>query len=77
MVTVILIAATCLVSILCFTGTLNGNRLLLNAYSVWHRREWHRMLSHGFVHGGWGHLIPRTSVWEISLNCSGKKKGHP
>ena len=34
MVTVILIAATCLVSILCFTGTLNGNRLLLNAYSV-------------------------------------------
>lgn len=57
MVTVILIAATCLVSILCFTGTLNGNRLLLNAYSVWHRREWHRMLSHGFVHGGWGHLL--------------------
>ena len=56
MVTVILIAATCLVSIPCFTGTLNGNRLLLNAYSVWHRREWHRML-HGFVHGGWGHLL--------------------
>ena len=57
MVTVILIAITCLVSILCFTGTLNGNRLLFNAYSVWHRKEWHRMLTHGLVHGGWGHLF--------------------
>ena len=57
MVTVIIIAITCLVSILCLTGTLNGNRLLFNAYSVWHRKEWHRMLSHGFVHGGWGHLL--------------------
>ena len=57
MVTVIIIAITCLVSILCFTGTLNGNRLLFNAYSVWHRKEWHRMLSHGLVHGGWGHLL--------------------
>ena len=57
MVTVIIIAITCLVSILCLTGTLNGNRLLFNAYSVWHRKEWHRMLSHGLVHGGWGHLL--------------------
>ena len=34
MVTVILIAITCLVSILCFTGTLNANKLLFHAYSV-------------------------------------------
>jgi|GEM_PF-4654981 len=27
MVTHVIIAVTCLVSILCFTGTLNGNRL--------------------------------------------------
>ena len=57
MVTLVIIAVTCLVSILCFTGTLNGNRLLFNAYSVWHRKEWHRMLTHGLVHGGWGHLF--------------------
>ena len=57
MVTLIIIAITSLVSILCFTGTLNGNRLLLNVYSVWHLKEWHRMLTHGLVHGGWGHLI--------------------
>ena len=57
MITLILIAATCLVSILCFTGTLDTNKLVFNAYSVWHRKEWHRMLTHGLVHGGWGHLF--------------------
>ncbi len=57
MVTVILIAITCLVSILCFTGTLNANKLLFHAYSVWHRKEWYRMLTYAVVHGGWGHLL--------------------
>ena len=57
MVTVILIAITCLVSLLCFTGRLDANKLLFHAYSVWHRKEWYRMLSYGLVHGGWGHLF--------------------
>ena len=57
MFTLILIAITCLVSILCFTGTLNANKLLFHAYSVWHRKEWYRMLTYGAVHGGWGHLL--------------------
>ena len=57
MVTIILIVITCLVSILCFTGTLNANKLLFHAYSVWHRKEWYRMLTYGVIHGGWGHLF--------------------
>ena len=57
MVTIILIAITCLVSILCFTGTLDSNKLVFNAWSVWHRKEWYRMLSYGLIHGGWGHLF--------------------
>ena len=44
MLTLILIIITSLVSILCFTGTLNGNKLLFNAYSVWHRKEWYSLL---------------------------------
>lgn len=32
MVTIILIAVTCLVSILCFTGTLNANKLGIVKY---------------------------------------------
>ena len=57
MVTVILILITALVSILCFAGKLNIRRLLFNAYTVWHQRQWYRMLTHGLVHASWGHLI--------------------
>ena len=57
MITVIIIAITCIVSILCFNGTLNGNKLIFNAYQVWHRKEWYRMLTSGIMHSGWGHLF--------------------
>lgn len=57
MVTIILISVTCLVSILCLSGRLNINKLLFHAYSVWHRKDWYRMLTYGVVHAGWGHLF--------------------
>ena len=57
MITVIIIAITCIISILCFNGTLNGNKLIFNAYQVWHRKEWYRMLTSGIIHSGWGHLF--------------------
>ena len=57
MVTLIIILITAGVSILCFSGILNINPLIFNAYQVWHRMQWHRMLSYGLVHSGWGHLI--------------------
>ena len=57
MITVIIIAITCIVSILCFNGTLNGNKLIFNAYQVWQRKEWYRMLTSGIIHSGWGHLF--------------------
>ena len=57
MVTLILILVTSAVSILCFMGMLNPRALVFNAYDVWHRKQWHRMLSYGLVHGGWGHLF--------------------
>ena len=44
-------------SFLCFNEMLDGRKLLFNAWSVWHRREWYRMLSYGLIHGGWGHLF--------------------
>lgn len=57
MLTIIIIAITCLVSIMCFNGNLNGNKLLFNAYQVWHRKEWYRMFTSGIIHSGWGHLF--------------------
>ena len=57
MATIIIIVLTSLVSLLCFSGKINANKLLFHAYSVWHRKEWYRMLTYGMVHGGWGHLF--------------------
>ena len=57
MVTLIIIGITCLVSLLCFTGTLDINRLMFNAYCVWNRKEWYRLLTYGLVHGSWSHLL--------------------
>ena len=57
MITILIIIVTCLVSIMCFNGRMNGNKLLFNAYQVWHRKQWYRMLSYGIIHSGWGHLF--------------------
>lgn len=57
LVTLLIIIVTALVSIAGF-----GNRELmakyqLNPFQVYHRREWYRMLTHGFIHVDWAHLI--------------------
>ena len=57
MATLVIITVTCLVSILCFYGKQDVRRLWFTAYGVWHRKEWYRMITYGFVHGGWGHLF--------------------
>ncbi len=57
MITLIIIAVTALVSILCFIGTLDINAWMFNATKVWHRKQWYRMLSYGLVHSGWRHLF--------------------
>jgi len=57
MATLVIIIVTAIVSIMCFYGSLDINALKFNAYDVWHRKKWYRMLSYGLVHGGWGHLF--------------------
>ena len=57
MATLIIILLTAAVSILCFQGMLDKDALKFNAYDVWHRKQWYRMLSYGLVHGSWGHLF--------------------
>ena len=55
--TLIIILLTALVSILCFYRKLDVRKFYFNAYEVWHGKKWYRLLSHGLVHAGWGHLI--------------------
>lgn len=33
------------------------DKLKLNPYMVYHRKEWHRLFSHGLVHANWSHLL--------------------
>ena len=57
MITIIIIAITSIISILCFSGTLNINGFVFNASRVWHAKQRYRMFSYGLVHSGWGHLF--------------------
>ena len=68
MITTSILLITAAVSILSFSRPRMFEVLKFSAYDVWHEREWHRMLSYGLVHGGWGHLIFNM----ITLLCFGR-----
>lgn len=68
MVTLILILVTATVSVLCFSRHEAFEAMKFSAYDVWYRRQWHRMISYGAVHGGWGHLLFNM----ITLYCFGR-----
>ena len=60
--TYLIIAITCVVSIIAFGNSEWMARLQFNAYQIYHRREIHRMLTHGFVHANWWHLFVNMFV---------------
>lgn len=60
--TLAFIIITSIISIVAF-----GNRQLFakfqfNPYQVYHRKEYYRLLSHGFIHADWMHLIVNMIV---------------
>jgi membrane associated rhomboid family serine protease len=56
-ITVIIIAITCLVSILGFNNHELFDQLKFNAYDARHSNHWYRFFTYGFVHAGWIHLF--------------------
>ncbi len=60
--TIILIIITALISIAAFNNETLFSRLQFNAYQIYHRREWYRLISHGFLHANWMHLIVNMLV---------------
>lgn len=68
MITIIIIVVTAAVSVICFSQAGLFETLKFSAYDVWHRRQWHQMLTYGLVHGGWGHLLFNM----ITLYCFGR-----
>ncbi len=55
--TLFFIGITALISIMAFNQPDLFSKLQLNPYQVYHRRQWYRLITHGFVHVDWMHLI--------------------
>jgi membrane associated rhomboid family serine protease len=60
--TILIIGATVLVSILCFNNTALFDKLKFNAYDVKHGNQLSRFFTYGFVHAGWMHLFVNMFV---------------
>jgi membrane associated rhomboid family serine protease len=55
--TILLIIITGLVSVMAFYNETLFSQLQFNAYQIYHRKEWYRLITHGFVHANWWHLF--------------------
>lgn len=55
--TILLIVITSIISIAAFNRRELFDKLQLNPYAVYHKKEWYRIISHGFLHADWMHLF--------------------
>ena len=62
MITIILILITAAISIQAFYQYKIMDKLILNPYLVKNNNEWWRMLSSGFLHADWSHLLMNMFV---------------
>ncbi len=53
----IIIGITALVSYRAFEDSTLKNKLLFNAYAIFHKKQYYRIISHAFIHADWNHLI--------------------
>jgi membrane associated rhomboid family serine protease len=80
--TIIIIAITSLVSIMGFSRPDLVEKLQFNASKVIHKHEYYRLISHGFVHANWEHLLVNMIVLysfgqaiELYFNVFGRMAG--
>ncbi len=57
MITLIIVIITSVISIVAFSNRTLFAKLQFNPYQVYHRKEWYRIITHGFLHADWAHLI--------------------
>ena len=60
--TILIIIITCFVSIMALSRNDITEKLQFNAAKVYHKHEYYRLISHGFVHANWEHLIVNMIV---------------
>lgn len=56
-ITLVIIIMTSFISYQAFNKSDMKGRFIFNPYSVKTRGEYHRLLTHGFIHADWNHLI--------------------
>lgn len=68
MLTYIILAATCVVSYLCFQNRELFIKLAFIPYRVIRNNEWYRLITHGFLHADSTHLIVNMiTFWSFGL----------
>lgn len=55
--TLIIIIVTLIITFIAFRSEEVMSRLMLNPYQVVYKKEWYRLITHGFLHADWTHLI--------------------
>lgn len=60
--TLIFVLVTTVISILAFNNGQLFSKLQFNPYQVYHRKEYYRLISHGFIHADWLHLFVNMFV---------------
>lgn len=61
-VTYLIIGLTVLISYQAFTNSSLRGKFLMNPYLVKHNKQYSRVITHGFIHGGWAHLAMNMIV---------------
>lgn len=59
----LIIFLTVAVSAVCFSNRRLFDMFSLKPYEVAHRNQWYRIVTHGFVHGDWVHLLVNMFVF--------------
>jgi membrane associated rhomboid family serine protease len=62
MLTYFIIGVTAFVSIVAFSNPSLMSKMQFNAAHIINRKEYHRLVTHAFVHAGWWHLIVNMMV---------------
>ncbi len=55
--TLIIIIVTLIITVIAFYSEEILQKMMLNPYQVYYKKEWYRMITHGFLHADWTHLI--------------------
>jgi len=55
-ITLMIVIFTCGISYFCFQNRELFEKLKHYPYAEWRNKEWHRLITSGFVHGSWIHL---------------------